>query len=250
MTLYSDTVVDELTLSILSTADLTPLPLRSPKAAEMAPLPVGLPGGLRGRVEQQVDAIAGSAGKVIGGVVDSSFGILRSFMPSNLNPDEVTNPADGSSPKAGFGLLRRERGFSIASIAASLPGRGPKSVSGEESGQQLITVSRPASVRSRASSRSKINNNESQDDGSHETDGTDNNDESEVEDEEEDDGAPEVGDTRSIKSFESMMSERKGKRKSSAQTAMTRKSLSDRFAHMSALAGLKVLFLQLVRGRN
>ena len=47
-----------------------------------------------------------------------------------------------------FGLLRRDTHFSIASIAASLPGRS-KSVQGEEAGQQMIDVpSRPGSSRS------------------------------------------------------------------------------------------------------
>jgi len=55
-------------------ADLT----RSPVTSE-TPLTPADGVGLRGHVEQQVDAIADSANKVISGVVDSSFGISRSF---------------------------------------------------------------------------------------------------------------------------------------------------------------------------
>jgi hypothetical protein len=131
---------------------------------------VQLPGSFRGKVEQQVDAITGSANKVISGVVDSSFGILRSFLPQNAQaypgtgadkaPVVVGEDGDGTGtpmtakPGQGFGLLRRETGFSIASIAASLPVPGIASSSrsktqiGEE-GQQLVTVSsRPGSTKS------------------------------------------------------------------------------------------------------
>jgi hypothetical protein len=109
---------------------------------------------LRGRVEQQVDAIAGSANKVISGVVDTSFGMLRSFLP--LPGSTPSAPADGnpqaevpsSTPwnavRPGFGLLRRENGFSIASLTASLPGSKDRAKSilgdGEEAGQQLVSV--------------------------------------------------------------------------------------------------------------
>jgi hypothetical protein len=41
---------------------------------------------LRGRVEQQVDGIAGSANKVISGVLDMSFGILCSFLHLAARP--------------------------------------------------------------------------------------------------------------------------------------------------------------------
>jgi len=49
--------------------------------------------------------------------------------------------------------LRRENGFSIASLTASLPGSKDKAKSilgdGEEAGQQLVSVnSRPGSVKS------------------------------------------------------------------------------------------------------
>ena len=39
----------------------------------------GVEVGLRGRVEQQVDAIAGSANKVLVGMMDTSFGMLKSL---------------------------------------------------------------------------------------------------------------------------------------------------------------------------
>ncbi|PPQ86227.1 hypothetical protein CVT24_001161, partial [Panaeolus cyanescens] len=172
---------------VMSIADLSPIPLtRSPVTSEtpLAPSSSSTNDGhaahetIRGRVEQQVDAIADSANKVISGVVDSSFGILRSFMPvggasgsSGTNAggvnagggvgaggvggtgvggqggtpaiaiprsysipgtpkseygelkvgsaaSSVTGPGSGGGA---FGLLRKESGFSIASLAASLP---------------------------------------------------------------------------------------------------------------------------------
>lgn len=228
---------------------MTPIPInRSPvtAATPLAP-PDGIPGSLRGRVEQQVDAIAGSANKVITGVVDSSFGILRSFLPNNPGSaagvaPTVEGAALSSSPtsiavKPGFGLLRRESGFSIAGIAAALPpipGVRPRSVHGEEeSGQQLLTVSRPGSVRSR-SSRGKDAEESAEGEGEDEEDDSDD-EESEGEEEHEGDDDVGGGDTRSIKSFESMMNAKKDKRGTGP-----RKTLSDRFAHISTLASLKV----------
>ncbi|KAF5362449.1 hypothetical protein D9756_002739 [Leucocoprinus leucothites] len=168
-----------------TTPTLTPkssfsLPLLSSSGGDRG---VQLPGSsfLRGKVEQQVDAIAGSANKVILGVVDSSFGILRSFLPQN-HPDNVSSiPADavassvvngsvsgmGITPttakpgQGGFGLLKRETSsggvFSIASIAASIPSissRNSNKAQGGEEGQQLVTVSsRPGSIKSFRSGR-------------------------------------------------------------------------------------------------
>ncbi|KAJ2915560.1 hypothetical protein MD484_g4848, partial [Candolleomyces efflorescens] len=259
---------------VLSAADLTPIPLaRSPVTSETPLTPTGEAGagaGLRGRVEQQVDAIADSANKVISGVVDSSFGILRSFLPNQQGPSSVgdrASQAGGSrpptpgaatsetgasvpwkSPRPGFGLLRRESGFSIASIAASLPSIGPGRSrantlnNGEEAGQQLITVSRPSSVkssrsnrpRSRGSLKINVDGESSQEDESEsgeesesvttttddDEDG-DNDGESESGDDESEEEGEErrsaVGDNksvRSIKSFESMMaSGRRARRK-------------------------------------
>jgi hypothetical protein len=130
----------------------------------------GVEVGLRGRVEQQVDAIAGSANKVLAGVMDTSFGMLKSLLPGqdaqvpgvNSTVGSATVPAaaatttttinatTGSAPwnvvRPNFGLLRRESGFSIASIAASLPqaitSRKPGSGGDHpEDGQQMVTVS-------------------------------------------------------------------------------------------------------------
>ncbi|PPQ92317.1 hypothetical protein CVT25_008523 [Psilocybe cyanescens] len=231
---------------VMSTADLTPIPLaRSPVTSETPLEPLDGGQGLRGRVGQQVDAIADSANKVISGVVDSSFGILRSFMPAGVDPKSLSSgrltPGTPGSRPAGFGLLRRESGFSIASLAASLPitGRSRSNTGAEESGQQLVTVSRPSSIRSRASLRIRAGAEDSQDEVS--DDGaesvTSNEDESEVEDEEDEDeeGLMAVGDARSIRSFESMLSASKEKSK----MARARKSLSDRLASVSALAGRK-----------
>lgn len=218
--------------SSFSAADLTPIPLiRTPDLPSFPNLP-----SLRGRMEQQVDAIAGSANKVLLGVVDTSFGVLRSFLPgSTPQSNSVTlmeEPATGApwnSVKPGFGLLRRESGFSIAGLAASLPGNRARSVyeDGEEAGQQLITVSRPGSIKSAAVA--------SDDDATDSEGGSDENsgDENEQEGDEQDDGAG-GHDTRSIKSFESMMSGSARERKEASE----RKSLSDRLANMSGLSRL------------
>ena len=235
---------------VMSTADLTPIPLaRSPVTAETPLEPVDQ--GLRGRVGQQVDAITDSANKVITGVVDSSFGILRSLMPA-AGPSATGATSAPGTPvlgnlRPGFGLLRRESGFSIASLAASLPitGRSRSNTATEEAGQQLLTVSRPSSVRSRVSARSLKNQKDDEDSGDDESESVDESSATGDEDEEgEDDGdeedeeeeAPVVSDARSIRSFESMLSASKGKSKNTR----SRKSLSDRLASVSAFASLKV----------
>ncbi|KIM38306.1 hypothetical protein M413DRAFT_447811 [Hebeloma cylindrosporum] len=254
---------------VMSTADLTPIPLtRSPVTSETPLEPIdALQAGLRNRVGQQVDAIADSANKVITGVVDSSFGILRSFMPSNaahphppsapgsatgrITPGTPTSMAQGLKGP-GFGLLRRESGFSIASLAASLPITvRPRSNAGggEEAGQQLVTVSRATSLKSRSSAKSlkvRIGDGDESDvdesDHGDESDTTNDEEESEAEVGEEDADTPEThgggaagGDARSIRSFENMLSASKQRPKS----ARSRKSLSDRLATVSALAGIK-----------
>lgn len=226
---------------VMSAADLTPIPLnRGPREPETSLAAVdGNPGSLRGRVEQ--------ANKVLTDVVDTSFGMLRSLLP-NTNANNATvatststsgpglpSPVDvtGHAVKPGFGLLRRESGFSIKSITAALPiSRGTKS--GEETGQPLVTVSRPGSIRSVRG-----------DDGSGvEEESVDDEDEEDEEDDDEEEDAYEssasaVGDTRSIRSFGSMLSGGTGKKKLKKSGDGTRRSLSDRLAHMSSLAGLK-----------
>ena len=230
-----------------STADLTPIPLTRSPVTEETPLTPADGGGLRGRVEQHVDAITDSANKVISGVVDSSFGILRSFMPSNsLQIPPIGNkPFSGTETeytKPGFNLLRRESGFSIASIAASLPmGGRARSTAEQETGQQLITVSRPSSLRSKTSWRIKGDGDESQDDD-------ESDDESEsaaTGDEESDEAATEAvsaaSDARSIRSFENMLSAGKEQGKNK-KTVRPRKSISDRLASVSAVAKVRLLY--------
>lgn len=224
-----------------SAADLTPIPLnRSPVMPELSLGSAdGLPGSLRGRVEQ--------ANKVITDVVDSSFGMLRSLLPTTAMVAPLTPPVDGvqsaapwNAVKPGFGLLRRESGFSIKSIAAALPiSRGlARSVGGEESGQQLVTVSRPGSVKSLRASK------EGEESGIEESadETTDDGDDDDEDEEDEEEGAHDdtsaIGDARSIRSFESMLSAKRTKK--GKLGAGARKSLTDRLAHMSSLAGLKV----------
>jgi hypothetical protein len=204
-----------------STADLTPITLArgglDPSSPQL-PLP---PAGLRGRVEQQVDALAGSANKVLSGVVDSSFGVLRSFLPGG--PEAVATPAvnaeQGAAPwnamRPAFGLLRRESGFSIASLAASLPGAGgrerSRSVHQEETGRQMTEVS------SRPGSRASLY---VPPEDSDEENGS-------AVDESDEESDDEAHDTRSIRSFGSMMS--------NPRKAVPRKSLADRLSSVPGL---------------
>jgi hypothetical protein len=213
---------------------------------------------LRGRVEQQVDAIAGSANKVLSGVVDTSFGVLRSFLPGNTNvvtvqeSQNVNTDVAVPEPRAvpSFGLLKRDAGFSIANFTASLPGARQKPVVVDTNldGQQMMEVSsRPMSGAGDTVSLSL------QEDESSDVEGTD--DGGAGGDEE--DGADDLllegaHDARSIRSFESMMSERKAnskrrRRKSSASvggglsaTAAGRKSIADRLASVPGLGRLSL----------
>ena len=204
-----------------------------------------------------MDAIADSANKVISGVVDSSFGILRSFMPSGGTAQSTRGTTSsgrttpGTPGRASFGLLRRESGFSIASLAASLPiaaGRsrlGGGSSGGEEAGQQMMSVSRPGS-RSPKIMAKPYEEAEDDEEGDEEGESVSDKDESE-DDEGEPDGEPEVlsGDGRRIRSFESMLSGvNKERRKNLAvdgQQQQPRKTLSDRLASMSAALATSAL---------
>jgi len=212
-----------------STAELSPIPVGTRAAfTEQAE---GVPARLRRGVEQQVDAITGSANKVLAGVVDSSFGVLRSLLPGQQSQTQQSAGEDsGEPPRPGFGLLRRESGFSIASFAASLPGRDRARSFGsvaaprdtDEGGQQMVEVSsRPGSVHSAYFSDESASESE---------EGEEEEDEDGDEDEDEED---EHVDERSIRSFESMM--RQGRKK---RSMVSRKSLSDRLASMPGLGRL------------
>ena len=239
-----------------------------------SPIATALPSedlaSLRGRVGQGVDAIAGSANKVILGVVDSSFGVLRAFLPGQTMvygggsgaapgsalfavpvPAAAMGTATGGETDAALwgvrpslGLLRRDTGFSIAGLTAALPG-GPgkaKSHPEEEGQRELVEVSsRPPSCRSGHEGS-----------GSEETEGSSEDDSEESEDEEgqedgEDEGQEgeqeeqeqEAHDTRSIKSFESMLSSARTTRKKTSASAAPGSSrrrkrltdLTDRLTH-------------------
>ena len=224
----------------ISTADLTPIPVHRAalESSQTPPVsPEGVPARLRRGVEQQVDAITGSANKVILGVVDQGFGVLRALLPGNPgNPADAqaTSPENANTDqeaapwnavRPGFGLLRRESGFSIASLAASLPvgrdrSRSFASTTGttaEESGQMMVDVSsRPGSVRSIYGSDAESTGDEnSQDNDS----------------DEEQESVDDRHDTRSIRSFENMMGRATRRRRA-------RKSLTDRLASMPGLARL------------
>jgi hypothetical protein len=227
----------------VNTSDLTPLPVARSRSASMGSMDVIPPTPtvndpksatamrLRGRVEQQVDAIAGSANKVLSGVVDSSFGVLRALLPGGQNEQNASQPAEvvAQEPKPGFGLLKRETGFSIATLAAALPMARQRSnqsnTTADESGQQMTEVSRP---NSRTSRHSRVGVTGEETHESSEESMVDS--EEEVEEEED-----EEHDTRSIKSFESMMSQRKRRRR---KVVIGRKSLADRLANVPGLREL------------
>ncbi|KAI0796140.1 hypothetical protein C8Q75DRAFT_745384 [Abortiporus biennis] len=218
--------------TVLSAAELTPITVNRIGSEPNSPLsPLSVQASLRGRVEQQVDALAGSANKVFSGVVDSSFGVFRALLPGTPNPNAPTESNSGAgagtssdaqdtTTRPGFGLLRRDTGFSIASLAASLPGAVGRAKKDEESGQQLMEVpSRPGSSRSIRVEDATPSSSEASDD------------------EEDDDDEEEEGyDTRSIRSFESMMSGKNNKR--GKRAASGRKSITDRLASMPGLSGL------------
>jgi hypothetical protein len=198
---------------------------------------------LRRGVEQQVDAIAGSANKVISGVVDQGFGVLRALLPGNSADAQATSSenqntdqeaAPWNAVRPGFGLLRRESGFSIASLAASLPrGRdrakslaSTTGTTAEEAGQMMVDVSsRPGSVRSVFGSDAES----SADDDSQ------GDDEDDYEQEKDDDRH----DTRSIRSFESMMGR-------AARRRRPRKSLSARLSGLARHSGPQQTIQQVV----
>ncbi|KAI9573913.1 hypothetical protein HD554DRAFT_2166739 [Boletus coccyginus] len=263
---------------VISTADLTPIPITRPNLPEspVATAPLGEEhlASLRGRVEQGVDAIAGSANKVILGVVDSSFGVLRAFLPGQGHmaghggvggtrpapwpaASAPSGPGSGSgaagmgagmwtgsgSPatvggetgaapwgvRPGLGLLRRETGFSIAGLTGALPGvpSKPKSQYPEEEGQrELVEVSlRPPSVRSHKSGH-ESGSEETEEEEEEASEGESDGEEEEGEEGEDKEEEEEVHDTRSIKSFESMLSGGRTRRKNANASAAPPSSTS------------------------
>ncbi|KAJ7594616.1 hypothetical protein C8J56DRAFT_927206 [Mycena floridula] len=245
---------------VMSTADLTPIPVLSPLSPDAPSASSPLVGGIR----TQVDTLTAGAGKVLTGVVDSSFGMLRAFMPTGASANVATPPIDGVqsaapwnntttvlSPKsAGFGLLRREGasatagsfGFnSLLGIVESLPGVGGGAAAKpqiQNSGEELVEVqSRPGSIRSRISA--KLGAGSDLDIDSETSDVEDESDEDGEQEDDDDEKEVEGGgpDTRSIKSFESMMhrsKSRKTKKKKVSTGTAGRKSLSDRLARVSS----------------
>lgn len=219
----------------------------------------GAVAALRGRVEQQVDAITDSANKVISGVVDSSFGILRSFMPASHSAARSASSGrttPGTPGRSSLGLLRRESGFSIASLAASLPiagrSRAGTAASSEEAGQQMISVLRPVS---RLSPKTTVRgygeeSDDEEDDDDDEEDGESVSSKEESEEEDAENKGDELeralsGGVRSVKSFESVLSATRGKGASGNQHQQPRKTLSDRLASVSALATSNLKVCQL-----
>ncbi|KAG8955812.1 hypothetical protein FRC03_011042 [Tulasnella sp. 419] len=221
----------------VSIAELDPIPIHADATALAQPsLNEGnLSSRLRGKVNQQVGELAGSANKVISGVVDSSFSALRGLLSSDqAQASAATSTGEGEvkSPRQGFGLLRRGSGFSIASMAASLPGGIGKDMrlrAGSvgtnynpdiEGGQQLLEVppSRAASIRSAGGAPlSDMESSEQESDSQEES----------AEESDDESLAAPRSDARSIRSFGSMMS--KGSR-----DTRPRKSLTDRLANVSA----------------
>ncbi|KAG9033827.1 hypothetical protein FRB95_014149 [Tulasnella sp. JGI-2019a] len=225
----------------VSIADLDPIPIPA-DASVLAQPPTdndNFPLRLRGRVEQQVGELAGSANKVLTGVVDSSFSALRGFLghdaanaaaaASNTQaPSTAATTSPTTNSRQGFGLLRRGSGFSIASVAASLPAgltrdrRNSSAV--DQSGQQLMEVpSRPGSIRSQ-----RLDEDSGEDETSEAQDESDEDSGDEEESDGEGDARSRKSDVRSIRSFGSMMSE------AAKEERKPRKSLTDRLANVSA----------------
>ncbi|ESK85080.1 guanyl-nucleotide exchange factor [Moniliophthora roreri MCA 2997] len=202
---------------------------------------------LRHRVEQQVDALSTSAGRVltgVSGVVDTSFGILKNMnltLPQvSLATPEVKDAAPWNGQRDV--LVRRDTGgFSIRGL--KLPGLGGGG-GGSGSGQgrreeEMVSVSRPGSVRSRRSTASRIVTDSDEDEDEDDSASGSGSGDDEVSDDDEDDdneAGEYVADARSIKSFESMMSSRRRETKRSAKdvAGAARKSLSDRLARVSS----------------
>ena len=241
---------------VLSVADLAPLPLSpAPFGDGSATSPVSAAARLRGRVNQQVEELAGSAGKVVFGVVDSSFSALRGLLstpgaPGGLEVEQ--DAAVATSPqlieqgpwnyqRPSFGLLRRGTEFTLASVTSSLPalhrvttGGSRRTGQGEESGQMLLEVpSRPGSVKG---GYDHDESEESEEEGSEEED---NRSEGRSDEEEQDvtkgvDTNAAKSDVRSIRSFQSMMSaESRDRRPQMGAGGSGRMSLSDRLASVS-----------------
>lgn len=215
----------------------------------------------------------------VGGVVDSSFSALRGL----LNTGDPHGGEDGknNSPAAvvsamitrpGFGLLRRGTSFSIAGVAANLPGvstpRGPKG--GAEQGQQMLEVPRCVAIslpspsilandetRSRPGSVRHLNDDDTSDQSVGETsDDEEEGSTSEAEpyneegDEDDEDNHHEgsafrdKSDTRSIRSFSSMMSRDPGEDK------RDRPSLTARLANASARLAVGLFLTAFVTARS
>ena len=237
---------------VMSVADLAPLPIaHSPFGGGVDVVTaagLSTAARLRGRVEQQVGELTDTANKVISGVFDSSFGALRGLIgvaahgdptsPAGPAADTIQQQAPWNYHRAGFGLLKRGSGFSIISVASSLPAlqrqisipsRKPNP---DETGQMLVEVtSRPGSIgREGEGSATEASDQEETDEG-------------ESDDEEDANALGGKADTRRIRSFGSMMSG-EGSKKARKDVSgyggpmMERKSLSDRLANVSVLSRL------------
>ncbi|KAF9266281.1 hypothetical protein L218DRAFT_956646 [Marasmius fiardii PR-910] len=225
---------------------------------------------LRHRVEQQVDALSNSANKVltgVTGVVDTSFELFKSFtLPAikvGSQPSESYLPAEADGTTAPWNegrqmLVRRDTGgFSIRGLKLPGLGGGGSGVGGKAKEEEMVSVSRAGSVKSRRSmgSRAAVSDYEGEDDDEKSQSEEDSEGDSESEGEEDGDNESDQekedyfstgGDARSIKSFESMMSSRrknvnrKGSdlgRSAKEVAGAARKSLSDRLARVSGGIG-------------
>ncbi|KAH9933442.1 uncharacterized protein B0H18DRAFT_983709 [Fomitopsis serialis] len=174
--------------TVLSPAQLSPMPLARSVRGAQPPSPQAISASLRGRVEQQVDAITGSANKVLSGVVDSSFGVLRSLLPGqSQSPIAATTPAaetteESSRPPGSSRSVRAPEDDTTTS---------EEGTTGDEGDERRRGRRRPGH------------------------------------------------DARSIRSFESMMSERNKRRKGKRKfVGGGRMSLTDRLASMPGLSRL------------
>ncbi|KAF9517957.1 hypothetical protein BS47DRAFT_1389411 [Hydnum rufescens UP504] len=229
---------------VMSTHDLSPILL---SASDGPSSQASASARIRGRVGQQVGELTTSATKVIsgvGGVVDTSFSVLRGLLTVTNDPTHTLSPGDGGrnssgttwtsgAPRPGFGLLRRGTGLSIATVAASLPGSSREKTAVEEGQQMLEVPSRPDTARNDTDAEIASRHSAS-DSGSEEDDGA--SDAPNVASAMDREGDHDEGsyrdraDTRSIRSFSSMM----GRETTEEKKERTR--LADRLANMPALS--------------
>ncbi|WWD20698.1 hypothetical protein CI109_105174 [Kwoniella shandongensis] len=231
---------------VMSIADLSPIGLDYMDEGNADAASIATASSrLRGRVFQVGELAAGSANKVISGVMDSSWTALRGLIGTNAaSPDDdpssgtMTGGAEGARP----GMRPRQASTfslasvtaSVASIAAAAAARNRSRANSRASvdqvwggNQELVEVaSRPASIRERGENEYPSS---SEEDSSSE----------EEEHEDQDGGEASKGGHRRTKSTASAVSTKGGAGKDKEDTPkQERVSLSNRLASIGVLGRL------------